>query len=44
VQGSGAPEHRAVLAARHGAFMILGDVCTRRCGFCDVKTGKADPE
>ncbi|HWP35426.1 MAG TPA: lipoyl synthase [Thermodesulfobacteriota bacterium] len=28
-------------------FMILGDVCTRRCGFCAVKTGRptwADPE
>ncbi len=27
-------------------FMILGDTCTRRCGFCNVKTGKptdADP-
>ena len=22
------------------AFMILGDVCTRRCRFCDVQTGK----
>ncbi len=21
-------------------FMILGDTCTRACGFCDVKTGK----
>ncbi len=21
-------------------FMILGDTCTRRCGFCQVKTGK----
>jgi len=21
-------------------FMILGDTCTRRCGFCNVKTGK----
>jgi lipoyl synthase len=21
-------------------FMILGDMCTRRCGFCNVKTGK----
>ena len=21
-------------------FMILGDVCTRRCGFCNVRTGK----
>lgn len=26
----------------HGTatFMILGDTCTRRCGFCSVKTGK----
>jgi lipoic acid synthetase len=21
-------------------FMILGDICTRSCGFCAVKTGK----
>jgi lipoic acid synthetase len=21
-------------------FMILGDTCTRRCGFCNIKTGK----
>lgn len=21
-------------------FMIMGDICTRACGFCDVKTGK----
>lgn len=24
-------------------FMILGDVCTRSCGFCHVKTGKGGP-
>lgn len=26
----------------HGTatFMILGDICTRSCGFCAVKTGK----
>ena len=23
-------------------IMILGDTCTRRCGFCSVKTGKPD--
>lgn len=23
-------------------FMILGDTCTRRCGFCNVKTGKSN--
>ncbi len=28
----------------HGTatFMILGDTCTRRCGFCSVKTGKPE--
>ena len=25
-------------------FMILGDTCTRRCGFCNVKTGQADAQ
>ena len=24
-------------------FLILGDVCTRRCGFCDIKHGKPLP-
>lgn len=29
----------------HGTatFMILGDICTRRCGFCAVATGKPEP-
>ncbi|MDX1502818.1 MAG: lipoyl synthase [Thermoanaerobaculia bacterium] len=29
----------------HGTatFMILGDVCTRRCGFCSVATGRPSP-
>ena len=25
-------------------FMILGDICTRSCGFCAVKTGRPDNE
>ncbi len=25
---------------KHAAFMILGDICTRACSFCNVKTGK----
>jgi len=25
---------------RHATFMIMGDVCTRACSFCNVKTGK----
>lgn len=24
-------------------FMILGDICTRSCGFCSIKTGKPKP-
>jgi lipoic acid synthetase len=29
----------------HGTatFLILGDVCTRSCGFCDVRTGRPAP-
>ncbi|MDD5571316.1 MAG: lipoyl synthase [Bacteroidales bacterium] len=27
-------------AAGNATFMILGDICTRSCGFCNVKTGK----
>ena len=25
---------------RHATFMIMGDICTRACSFCNVKTGK----
>jgi lipoyl synthase len=34
-------------AQRHATMMILGDICTRACAFCNVKTGKpraVDPE
>ena len=24
-------------------FLILGDVCTRRCGFCNIKSGRPGP-
>ncbi len=27
---------------RHASFMILGEVCTRACAFCNVATGKPD--
>lgn len=26
-------------SARHATMMIMGDTCTRACGFCNVKTG-----
>ena len=28
---------------RTATFLILGDVCTRSCGFCDIKTGRPNP-
>jgi len=30
-------------SSRTATFLILGDVCTRSCGFCDVKTGRPLP-
>ncbi len=30
-------------AAGTATFMILGDICTRSCGFCAVKTGRPAP-
>ena len=27
-------------AQKHATMMILGDVCTRACAFCNIKTGK----
>ena len=24
-------------------FLIMGEVCTRSCGFCDIRTGRPDP-
>ena len=29
--------------AREATFLLCGDLCTRRCGFCDVMTGKPEP-
>ncbi|MEG6509679.1 lipoyl synthase [Methyloligella sp. 2.7D] len=28
---------------RHATFMILGEICTRACAFCNVATGKPGP-
>lgn len=32
--------HECWGVSRTATFMILGDLCTRRCGFCSVKTGR----
>jgi len=29
--------------AREATFLILGRLCTRRCGFCDIATGRPEP-
>ncbi|MGH2807299.1 MAG: lipoyl synthase [Actinomycetota bacterium] len=29
--------------AREATFLLCGDLCTRRCAFCDIKTAKPDP-
>ena len=29
--------------AKEATFLILGGQCTRRCGFCDIETGKPGP-
>ncbi|MDQ3765802.1 MAG: lipoyl synthase [Actinomycetota bacterium] len=29
--------------AREATFLLGGDLCTRRCGFCDIKTSKPGP-
>ncbi len=29
-------------AKKHATIMILGDVCTRACTFCNIKTGRPD--
>ena len=28
---------------KHATFMIMGDICTRACAFCNVKTGLPGP-
>lgn len=30
-------------AKRHATMMIMGDICTRACAFCNVATGKPQP-
>ena len=37
------PQHRRMFRRGTATFMILGDICTRRCPFCDVGHGKPLP-
>ena len=40
---AGCPNIGECWEARHATLMIMGDVCTRACAFCNVKTGLPRP-
>ena len=40
---AGCPNIYECWEEREATFLILGDRCTRRCGFCDVMTAKPGP-
>jgi lipoic acid synthetase len=42
-QEANCPNTMECWSKKHATFMIMGDTCTRACGFCDVKTGKPKP-
>jgi lipoic acid synthetase len=37
------PNRNDCFARGAATFMILGDICSRSCGFCSVKTGRGTP-
>ena len=39
-QEAACPNIGSCWSKKHATFMILGDICTRACAFCNVKTGK----
>ena len=39
-QEANCPNRSECWSKKHATFLIMGDVCTRACAFCDVKTGK----
>lgn len=41
-QEAGCPNIGECWSKRHATMMILGDICTRGCAFCNVATGKPD--
>jgi len=38
-QEANCPNISECWSKRHATFMIMGDICTRACSFCNVKTG-----
>ena len=39
-QEANCPNITECWSKKHATFMIMGDICTRACSFCNVKTGK----
>ena len=39
---AGCPNIGECWSKKHATFMIMGDVCTRACAFCNVRTGLPD--
>ena len=42
-QEANCPNITECWSKRHATFLIMGDICTRACAFCDVSTGKPKP-
>ena len=40
---AGCPNLGECWSKRHATMMIMGDTCTRACGFCNVRTGRPGP-
>jgi lipoic acid synthetase len=40
---AGCPNIGECWEQRHATMMIMGEICTRACGFCNVATGKPGP-
>ena len=40
---AGCPNIGECWAKNHATFMIMGDICTRACAFCNVRTGLPQP-
>ena len=39
-QEASCPNISECWSKKHATFMVMGDICTRACAFCNVKTGK----
>jgi lipoyl synthase len=40
---AGCPNIGECWSKKHATFMLMGDICTRACAFCNVRTGLPGP-